>query len=578
MKEYSAKTGGRYTYADDLLNLQALALSFSSIFDKCDNFIISGCEVNSNQITAGYVYINGKIRYFNGASSIASWPQYIYEKNSTENIAYESGVEQEGRTVYACEIASSIPTSTDPVTGLTPAAIQINQTGGLTLKDAFVGKYALLLNPANSQQTVSGNVSFDTVAINNVSVQQEVKLQTGNNKTRWYYQSNQCIIQSSNDTSTVKLVFNPNTGISFYHNDTKIFETTNDRLYAVDIKGDYVKSSGVMMQGYHIMDYASLGTGRLYINYLGYNGGNTQFRNTTIGNGKREAIVEFNGEDKSSVFYGAISTSNTLTFTTANNNGITWAIGSNNAQINTQSDSGSMKLNILNPSGDIVITGKTAVDIGPIIKEGGVSLSTKYVSVSTYNTGMANKANAVDVYDKTTADSRFIQVSKGFKQFAGDSSAQADRRAEIGAVDLDTVKSVCPTLSNYLSDMAKTAQDKQKICANIGAAEASKVQNKLVRTISDFSDAPDLCAIQYGNMVTITGSVVIPANAQSKNLLLPNNITGIDSFRIYSTVGTTYSSPLTICRVDLQGNILRVMRNKVEKYASSFSFTLTFAI
>lgn len=578
MKEYSAKTGGRYTYADDLLNLQALALSFSSIFDKCDNFIISGCEVNANQITAGYVYINGKIRHFNGASSITSWPQYIYEKNSTENIAYESGVEQEGRTVYACEIASSIPTSTDPVTGLTPAAIQINQTGGLTLKDAFVGKYALLLNPANSQQTVSGNVSFDTVAINNVSVQQEVKLQTGNNKTRWYYQSNQCIIQSSNDTSTVKLVFNPNTGISFYHNDTKIFETTNDRLYAVDIQGDYVKSSGAMMQGYHIMDYASIGTGRLYINYLGYNGGNTQFRNTTIGNGKREAIVEFNGEDKSSVFYGAIRTSNTLTFTAASSNGIAWSIGSNNAQINTQSDSGSMKLNILNPSGDIVITGKTAVDIGPIIKEGGVSLSTKYVSVSTYNTGMANKANAVDVYDKTTADSRFIQVSKGFKQFAGDSSAQADRRAEIGAVDLDTVKSVCPTLSNYLSDMAKTAQDKQKICANIGAAEANKVQNKLSYVSTEFSGVSGLWAMQYGNVVTITGAITIPANQNSVILQLPNNITGIDPRKSYVTAGTAYSAPMKICRISLSGNTLVAMTTATSKFASSYSFTLTFII
>ena len=44
MKEYIAETGGRYTYSDDILNLQELALSMSAVFDSCSDFIISGCE------------------------------------------------------------------------------------------------------------------------------------------------------------------------------------------------------------------------------------------------------------------------------------------------------------------------------------------------------------------------------------------------------------------------------------------------------------------------------------------------------------------------------------------------------
>ena len=31
MKEFSAQTGGRYTYADDLENLQELALAFAEL-------------------------------------------------------------------------------------------------------------------------------------------------------------------------------------------------------------------------------------------------------------------------------------------------------------------------------------------------------------------------------------------------------------------------------------------------------------------------------------------------------------------------------------------------------------------
>ncbi|WP_302251330.1 hypothetical protein [uncultured Alistipes sp.] len=45
MKEYIAETGGRYTYSDDILNLQELALSMSAVFDGCSDFIISGCEI-----------------------------------------------------------------------------------------------------------------------------------------------------------------------------------------------------------------------------------------------------------------------------------------------------------------------------------------------------------------------------------------------------------------------------------------------------------------------------------------------------------------------------------------------------
>jgi len=66
MKEYVAETGGRYTYSDDILNLQELALSLGAIFTDCSNFIVSGCEITGAKISPGYVWINGKIRRFEG--------------------------------------------------------------------------------------------------------------------------------------------------------------------------------------------------------------------------------------------------------------------------------------------------------------------------------------------------------------------------------------------------------------------------------------------------------------------------------------------------------------------------------
>ena len=53
MKEYIAETGGRYTYSDDILNLQELALSMSAVFDGCSDFIISGCEIEGPRVSPG---------------------------------------------------------------------------------------------------------------------------------------------------------------------------------------------------------------------------------------------------------------------------------------------------------------------------------------------------------------------------------------------------------------------------------------------------------------------------------------------------------------------------------------------
>lgn len=168
MKEYKAQTGGRYTYADDLLNLQNLALSFGSIFGDCLNFIISGCEVLGDNLSEGYVYINGKIRKFEGHTGNSTWPKYIYENNSNENIGYANNQTKVGRTNYGCACGPTVPSGNDPVTGAARQSIQIESNGAaLRKKNEFFGKNCLLLNPGAAQTvantvTFSGNVSIDS--------------------------------------------------------------------------------------------------------------------------------------------------------------------------------------------------------------------------------------------------------------------------------------------------------------------------------------------------------------------------------------------------------------------------------
>ena len=81
MKEFIAEPGGRYTYADDIINLQDMVLAVGSLLDGCSNFIVSGCQCQGAVITPGYVWLGDKIRRFEGCAD-ASYPYYIYEKNS----------------------------------------------------------------------------------------------------------------------------------------------------------------------------------------------------------------------------------------------------------------------------------------------------------------------------------------------------------------------------------------------------------------------------------------------------------------------------------------------------------------
>ena len=157
MKEFSAQNGGRYTYADDLINLQDLALSFVSIYDGCENFIISGCEVSGSTVSEGYVYINKKIRRFNGATGV-SFPCYIYENNYSESIEYVTGGNKVGRNIYGCALGASVPSGNDPLTNSARQSIRLTGSGGLRLKDAFFGANCVLLSKSN--QSILGNLSL----------------------------------------------------------------------------------------------------------------------------------------------------------------------------------------------------------------------------------------------------------------------------------------------------------------------------------------------------------------------------------------------------------------------------------
>ena len=107
MREFVAKQGGRYTYIEDFVGLQDMTIALTSMLDGCGNFIVSGCDTsglsdNAITISSGYVFINGHIRKFEGATVDLTRPYYIVESERTESVSYAQNATQQGCIYYEC--------------------------------------------------------------------------------------------------------------------------------------------------------------------------------------------------------------------------------------------------------------------------------------------------------------------------------------------------------------------------------------------------------------------------------------------------------------------------------------------
>lgn len=519
MKEFIAQTGGRYTYADDLENLQELALAFSQIFDDCDNFILSGCEVSGNAISAGYVYLNGKLRYFAGATGLTSWPQYIYELNSTESIPYDSGGSKVGRNIYGCSIAKTVPVTKDVLTNKVPTSIAITSAGGLRMKDAFIGKYALLLDPANASQTVNSIVNFAKAVQTNadLTANKNVIIKSGAVQTVLSYSGSTFSIKTSGGANSYQLSMADGAGIQFHVNGVLIatIGASVVRFYkpVVATQGTF---GGLILTGDSLYQGTSNAVATLNINLYGYNGGATQYRNTTIGNGKGKVLFSVTGANGYVEMFGAttisagtmdglalkasaIKDSNSLV------NAIAWKDSANAIMarvgfISTTNQTFSINV----PLYGIEIIGASTVNIGPKIMENGVLLSERYVLQTTMTTELGKKANTADVYTKIQANQKFASKDGGLSQFVTATVSAETCRSHIGAVGTNDLASYAKK-DQFLADMATSEANKKKIRDNIGAASAGDFEPKL--TDSGWKLIKDsLYVRQIGNIVCIQGS------------------------------------------------------------------------
>ena len=421
------------------------------------------------------------------------------------------------------------------------------------MKDAFVGKYALLLNPAKGTQTVNGIVKFanDINISGLLTALADMEIRSGNTSCRVGYNSshNLTIKSTTANGNNYSVVMKDGVGIEFYVNGTLKMTIGDDITFHTSYNTNASTVGSIKTTGTHVHNSSTAtDNGELNLNMIGYNGGNTYFRNTYIGNGKGKAIISVKGSD-SSVLISGVTTiaSNGLEgivllaslpkTNMALQKSVIWKDSNKDVMASIgYLDTANQIFSIVNNVSDIVITGASSVSIGPAIKEDGVLLSQKYALSSAVNKALSLKANIKDVYSASGADNTFAKKAAGFSQFITSTNTQAKLRSQIGALgssDLNgyAVKSQC------LADMATSEANKKKIRDNIGAAAVGDFQTKLrdsgwimiksglyVRQIGNIvSVQGNLRTVHSGTVFSIPNSIDPPAHAVYQSCSFSNN-------------------------------------------------------
>jgi len=317
MKEYIAKTGGRDTYNDDLLNLQELAVSMTAIFDGCSNFIISGCRVADGRITPGFVWINGRVRHFEGAADPAL-PYFIYEENHYETISYAGDVNKHGRCCYLATGAAAVPQVNDEVTGELPGFIEVREDYAPRFIDKFIGRYAVLLDSPFARQIVKK----DLVLAGTLSVEKDIESKTGIavvDAASGY--SLRGIVKESGNASVGlysggllvnEIEIATDGSFTLYRQGVALMKINANGLQTDRIFSRSAEIGSVCIEGSDIYNFGSnTDDGAVQVNRVGYNGAGSRYRSFIVYDGRTaNPLLAVEGKSSSVSVGGAFTVNN----------------------------------------------------------------------------------------------------------------------------------------------------------------------------------------------------------------------------------------------------------------------------
>lgn len=450
MKEFIAEPGGRYTYADDIINLQDMVLAVGSLLDGCSNFIISGCRCQGAVITPGYVWINGKIRRFEGCAD-ASYPYYIYEKNSNESVTYANEVNKRGRACYLALGGKAVPDTADPVTGALPQFIEVTADYAPRLVDQFFGRYALMTDSPFTRQTVRK----DLLLTGTVTVEKGIESKhsllvspTGSKKILRGYFSEASVARleaGTNAAPVAAVVFDLLKGSVIIESKGIVAASFTERLCTLsDLRSDTVRAGSLYLTGNQLKNIAERSDkGTVRINYDGYEGGTAYFRNFEVYDGKRCALplLQVCGADKRVAVHAVLAVDSACGITLSDaDHGLTDAAFGGTIRWCDQSGADAAVVgytaerhphfSIANTAGGILLVPKTFVDVQGDLQVNGVSIAKTYATQRALTEGLNRKVDAVEGKGLSTKDftqelyDKLNAIADG--SFAGEDTPQSE--------------------------------------------------------------------------------------------------------------------------------------------------------
>lgn len=178
MNELKFSDGGRKIFNEDLIDIQEHLISIQNIFVAENPFVLGGVEFTSTganlyDVTEGYIWLDGKIRFFPSTSIDVSSPLYINVLDTDISTVYDDLVTRVSSTEYGI-VLESTQSGNESINITDPSTI-------LRYFDNILGDKYLQLNATdlvevNSQLqfrapiSMSGDVTAESVSTKSLQV------------------------------------------------------------------------------------------------------------------------------------------------------------------------------------------------------------------------------------------------------------------------------------------------------------------------------------------------------------------------------------------------------------------------
>lgn len=164
MNEFQTKKGGRKLYNEDFYNLQEIVESNTALFKSIGgNFVISGCQQDSNGDIEGFVFLDDKIRKLEKTNISNMITPAIIPYDTTITDIYEDENQSPIINNYGCKVIDLFKTST-----ATSKITCGNDKKFGNIFESFISNFIVLKN-SNDIQYVQNEVEFSgTVELANI--------------------------------------------------------------------------------------------------------------------------------------------------------------------------------------------------------------------------------------------------------------------------------------------------------------------------------------------------------------------------------------------------------------------------